>query len=161
MAREDALARNEALAKSAVVALAAKRKQEELAIARASVQRRVSCQSAMSQIASDGVIRFKRARATLSDVSNATLEKLAEASQACPRMSIEIGGHTDSDGAQSYNQSLSEQRADAVRQFLIDAGVNADRLSAVGYGEANPLVDNDSRENKALNRRIEFNVQAN
>ena len=71
---------------------------------------------------------------------------------------VEVAGHTDSDGAAAYNESLSERRARAVRNFLVNAGANGDNLSVRGYGEANPIADNGSAEGKAANRRVELRI---
>lgn len=71
---------------------------------------------------------------------------------------VEVGGHTDSDGADDYNLTLSEKRAQAVRNYLLSRGVPEARVSAVGYGEGRPIEANDSAEHKALNRRVEFRL---
>ena len=71
-------------------------------------------------------------------------------------VTVEIGGHTDSDGDEALNQSISQQRAEAVLEYLTGQGVPAESLTAVGYGETLPVAPNDTSENKALNRRIEF-----
>jgi outer membrane protein OmpA-like peptidoglycan-associated protein len=71
---------------------------------------------------------------------------------------IEIAGHTDSDGSEAYNQTLSEERAASVLNYLVEHGVSARRLTTVGYGETRPVVPNTSAANKAQNRRIEFTV---
>lgn len=73
-------------------------------------------------------------------------------------VSVRIAGHTDSDGSASYNQSLSERRANSVRDYLVNKGVPANTLSTIGYGEEQPVVPNTSASNKAQNRRIEFIV---
>jgi len=67
---------------------------------------------------------------------------------------IEIGGHTDSVGDTAYNQWLSEQRASAVRKYLVNQGVNAEQLTVVGYGETQPIDSNRSRQGRAHNRRV-------
>ncbi|NOZ89921.1 MAG: OmpA family protein, partial [Epsilonproteobacteria bacterium] len=77
----------------------------------------------------------------------------------CPNTIITIAGHTDSDGNEAYNQRLSENRANAVKQYLINHGVNASRLEAIGYGETQPIADNSTKEGKEKNRRIEFNIK--
>ena len=69
---------------------------------------------------------------------------------------IEVAGHTDAVGDESYNQVLSEKRAEAVRNFLTERGVAADRISVVGYGEASPRATNDTVEGRRLNRRVEI-----
>ncbi len=72
---------------------------------------------------------------------------------------IEIEGHTDTSGDADANMRLSQQRAIAVREALVDRGIERDRLVAYGYGEGIPLVDNGTPEGRALNRRIEFRIQ--
>ena len=71
---------------------------------------------------------------------------------------IEIAGYTDNTGDQQANVTLSQQRADAVRNALIRAGVNPDMLVAKGYGSANPVASNDSPEGRFYNRRIEYRI---
>lgn len=71
---------------------------------------------------------------------------------------VEVAGHTDSDGAAAYNESLSERRARTVRNFLVSAGVNAANLSVKGYGEAEPVADNSTAAGKASNRRVELRL---
>ncbi len=65
-------------------------------------------------------------------------------------------GHTDSIGPDDYNQRLSERRAQAAYDFLVAAGIAPERLRAVGFGESRPAVPNDTEENRAINRRVEF-----
>ena len=76
--------------------------------------------------------------------------------KANPDLRVRIDGHTDSRGSDAYNQALSERRADAVRKFLVDHGVDAKRLETRGYGESQPEVPNTSPDNMRLNRRVEF-----
>ena len=73
-----------------------------------------------------------------------------------PNIKIEIAGHTDSDGSESFNQKLSQSRVETVKGRLISRGVNANRLTAKGYGETKPLVPNTTDENKQKNRRVEI-----
>lgn len=75
-----------------------------------------------------------------------------------PKLTLEIGGHTDSKGADGYNLSLSKRRAASVRKYLISKGVAAERLAAVGYGEKKPIADNKTDAGRAENRRVEFQV---
>lgn len=75
-----------------------------------------------------------------------------------PDMKVEIAGHTDSTGSQAYNQTLSEQRAAAVRDFLIESGIPEAQVSSRGYGELEPVADNDSYEGRELNRRVELRI---
>ena len=69
---------------------------------------------------------------------------------------IELFSSTDSDGSTSHNQELSEARATAILEYLVDAGVRRERLGAVGHGEDDPIADNSTEEGKAANRRIEL-----
>lgn len=75
-----------------------------------------------------------------------------------PGARIRIDGHTDDRGAAAYNQDLSERRARAVRSYLVDQGVDAERLEAKGFGEERPIVPNDNRANLRTNRRIELSI---
>jgi OOP family OmpA-OmpF porin len=75
-----------------------------------------------------------------------------------PNMRVRVEGHTDSRGSESYNQSLSEKRANAVKQYLIGQGISAGRLESRGYGESSPIASNDTAEGQAKNRRVDFAV---
>ena len=75
-----------------------------------------------------------------------------------PKLKIVIEGHTDSVGAADYNLKLSDERANAVRQALVDRGVESGRMEAIGYGESKPIASNKSRPGRASNRRVEFNI---
>lgn len=119
------------------------------------------CQQTLHAIAENGTILFERASADLKAVSRSTLDKLASAARACPGYVIEVEGHTDAEGTPERNKALSERRAQSVRNYLAEAGVEGDRLRAIGYGETQPIAPNDTAENRARNRRIEFAVKAN
>jgi OOP family OmpA-OmpF porin len=71
---------------------------------------------------------------------------------------VRIDGHTDATGPEAYNQGLSERRAEAVKNHLVENGIGADRLSTQGFGESEPIASNDTREGRALNRRVELKV---
>jgi OOP family OmpA-OmpF porin len=75
-----------------------------------------------------------------------------------PDLKIRIDGHTDFRGSDAYNQTLSENRANAVKNYFIQQGISADILSVKGFGESQPVKPNDSEENMALNRRVELTV---
>ncbi|MEQ8926745.1 MAG: OmpA family protein [Fulvivirga sp.] len=94
----------------------------------------------------------------LKDNSKTELKKVISFLKDNPKIVIEIVGHTDNDGTDSYNKELSIKRARSVIDFLIKAGIDQNRLDSKGKGANNPLVPNNSEENKALNRRIEFKV---
>ncbi len=118
-----------------------------------------ACQTSLQATAREGIIRFERASAVLTNESFPTLNKLVAAARNCGSVVIEIEGHTDSEGAPDRNQRLSDRRAQSVVTYLTGAGVPATQLNAIGYGEARPIVPNDTAENRARNRRIEFTVK--
>lgn len=105
-------------------------------------------------------IYYDVAKATLREESVAELDRLITIMEQNPTLIVEIGGHTDSDGSDSYNERLSGARAQSVVDYLMDAGVDEVRLVAKGYGEKEPIAPNDTKENKQLNRRTEFKVLA-
>lgn len=107
----------------------------------------------------DGVIpgiNFKPGKAEITVDSYPVLDEVASTLRKFPAIRIEVQGHTDSDGASQANLDLSARRARAVVEYLIVRGVDPGRLEYVGYGESKPLVPNDTKEHKAVNRRVEF-----
>jgi len=84
------------------------------------------------------------------------LEEVARIMKEHPDVQVEIHGHTDSIGSDESNQSLGLKRADAVKQYLVNKGVEADRLIPKTFGEAKPIDTNDTELGRARNRRIEF-----
>ncbi|WP_027521524.1 OmpA family protein [Bradyrhizobium sp. Ec3.3] len=117
------------------------------------------CQQLFSELLTKGKIRFEPKRATIDPDSAGLLDHLIETALRCPNAIIEVAGHTDSDGEDAFNQALSEKRAQAVIDYLVKAGLPADRFTAVGYGSTQPVAGNDTDEGKAQNRRIEFLVR--
>lgn len=117
------------------------------------------CQQLFTQFLTRGRIRFEASRAVINPDSAGLLDRLIETAQRCPSANIEIAGHTDGDGEDGFNQSLSEQRAQAVATYLVNAGLPASRFTTTGYGSAQPIASNDTDEGKAQNRRIEFLVR--
>ncbi|MEZ4807851.1 MAG: OmpA family protein [Flavobacteriales bacterium] len=117
----------------------------------------------LSPITSGSVIAlrnvfFNTASYELLPASNAELGRLVKLMEANPSLRIELGGHTDNVGADAANMTLSDQRAKAVRDFIIAKGIAADRISARGYGETRPVASNETEEGRALNRRTEVTV---
>src|SRR6185437_669040 len=84
------------------------------------------------------------------------LDAVVEVLRAYPKIMIEIQGHTDNKGSAAYNKSLSDRRAAAVRKYLVQHGISEGRLTSHGYGMERPLVPNDTDQNRALNRRVQF-----
>jgi len=106
------------------------------------------------------VINFATGSAEIPAASRDLLNSTVTALKAAPAgTTIEIGGHTDSTGDPAANATLSQQRADAVRDYLVQQGVNASMLTARGYGQTAPLTTNDTEEGRFRNRRIEFTVR--
>jgi OmpA-OmpF porin, OOP family len=118
------------------------------------------CQADLRGAASRGLIQFERASDVIDKASRPTLKTLATIANDCPNALIEIEGHTDSEGTPERNKNLSERRSQSVLDFLVNAGVSSDRIKAVGYGETRPVAPNDTAENRAKNRRIEFSVSS-
>ena len=116
------------------------------------------CQTQFDTALSEGRILFATGSADIDTASDALLARLATIARACPLARIDIGGHTDSTGDPAYNEYLSGQRAAAVRDNLIGRGIAADRLTATGYGAAQPVADNATRAGREQNRRIEMTV---
>lgn len=103
-------------------------------------------------------IWFETGAATLSAESRYELDNLVKAMKDHPDIKIEVQGHTDDVGEADANMALSQQRAGSVAQYLADAGIASDRFVARGFGMTKPVVPNDTDENRALNRRIEFRI---
>jgi outer membrane protein OmpA-like peptidoglycan-associated protein len=115
----------------------------------------------MAGLVATGQILFDRASAELDSVSFPTLDKLADAAKSCPGMSIEVAGHASADGDAESNKLLSLKRAQSVVSYLVRAGVEQSKLTSAGYGAERPIAPNDTSENMARNRRIEFTVRPN
>ena len=101
-------------------------------------------------------ILFDYDRATLQPSSDRQLQEVLTLLLDNPELTLEIQGHTDSDGSQDYNLQLSGRRADSVLQYLALFGIDPTRLQARGYGASAPVAPNDTDENKAKNRRVEL-----
>jgi len=119
----------------------------------------VSCQEEFTKVLITHKVHFEYNKAVISADSYGLLDNLMEIAGKCPDASIEIGGHTDSDGSEAYNKRLSQSRASAVKSYLTNKGMSENRLTAVGYGELDPVANNGTKEGKAKNRRIEFKVK--
>jgi OOP family OmpA-OmpF porin len=101
-------------------------------------------------------VNFDLNKSTLKSESYPVLDENLEVLKSRPKMTIKIVGHTDSDGNDAYNQKLSEARATAVKQYLLEKGITADRMQAIGKGKSAPIADNKTDAGKAQNRRIEI-----
>lgn len=119
---------------------------------------REACSGRFEILSQGRSVNFAPSTARLDANSRDFLNSLSGIIRRCPGMVVEVGGHTDSQGKADWNMALSKKRAAAVNQYLQQKGIPADRLVAIGYGETTPLVPNDTVQNRAKNRRIEFKV---
>ena len=103
-------------------------------------------------------IYFDFDKATLKTASFEELDKVVSFMNDNPTIAVEIGGHTDSKGADSYNLTLSQARAEAVRAYIIEHDINEGRITAQGYGETQPETTNDTEQGRAINRRVVFTI---
>lgn len=101
-------------------------------------------------------INFQTGSAAIQQDSVSQLEQVAKLLQSDPTLKVEVGGHTDNVGTPESNLKLSDARAKAVAAAVVKQGVAAGRLTAKGYGQANPIADNRTEEGRAKNRRVEL-----
>lgn len=102
-------------------------------------------------------INFRSGKSTIEPSSFAVLEKVNQAVKLFPDANITVEGHTDAEGSDSANLLLSQDRADAVRQYMVsNMGINPEKLSSVGYGESRPVASNETEQGRAKNRRIDL-----
>ncbi|MFO0760157.1 MAG: OmpA family protein [Byssovorax sp.] len=109
-------------------------------------------------ISLSGAVLFVTGQSTLLPIARNKLDQVAEVLKDQPNQTITVEGHTDSVGTAAANQTLSEKRAQAVREYLVSRGVPADAIKAVGYGPTRPVADNKTAEGRADNRRVEIVV---
>ncbi len=101
-------------------------------------------------------IRFDVNKATIRPESMGVINEIVQLMNEHPELKFSVEGHTDSDGSAEHNQRLSEQRAEAVMNQMVAMGIATDRLTSAGHGQSQPIAPNDTQENKAQNRRVEF-----
>ena len=106
-----------------------------------------------------GGVLFRSAESTLLSSAKVKLDQVANALLAVRARNLIVEGHTDSQGSESYNQGLSQRRADTVRDYLVQRGYPADRIQARGKGKGSPIADNASPEGRANNRRVEIVIE--
>ncbi|MDD2160867.1 OmpA family protein [Pseudomonas sp. MIL19] len=106
-------------------------------------------------------VKFDFNKSDVKENSQADIKSLADFMKQYPQTTTTVEGHTDAIGSEAYNQGLSERRANAVRDVLVNQhGISSSRVSSVGYGESRPVADNDSESGRAINRRVEAEVEA-
>jgi outer membrane protein OmpA-like peptidoglycan-associated protein len=104
---------------------------------------------------------FETAKSIIKPDSDAELMRLVGLLKEVPALKIELSGHTDNTGSKSFNDKLSQDRADAVVNWLVKKGIDKSRLTSKGYGSARPVATNKSSEGRQQNRRTEFEITAN
>ncbi|MDQ6962039.1 MAG: TolC family protein [Mariprofundaceae bacterium] len=130
---------------------------EKCVVAPVIVKKRIVKKAPM-KISLDGV-RFENSSAELTGASSAALDRAVRVLRQHSKVRVEVAAHTDDRGAASYNLKLSQNRATSVRQYLVNHGIAATRLSSKGYGETSPKADNKTSAGRAKNRRVELNIQ--
>jgi outer membrane protein OmpA-like peptidoglycan-associated protein len=115
-------------------------------------------ESARGLIVNMSDVLFDTGKYTLKPNTQISLAKVSGILQAYPGLKLQVEGYTDSVGSDEFNQKLSENRADAVRNFLITQGVQTDNISSTGYGKAKPVADNATAQGRAQNRRVQLVV---
>ncbi|MFQ3230338.1 OmpA family protein [Reinekea sp.] len=103
-------------------------------------------------------IRFEVNSAVIVETSYPLLIEASENLKQFPEIVIEVQAHSDSTASDSYNLELSERRAGAIKEFLVQQGIDSERIVAKGYGESQPRASNETAEGRALNRRVEFKL---
>lgn len=103
-------------------------------------------------------VNFEFDKSRLTANARTILDGVGDALTTAPTVTVEIGGHTDAKGTDEYNQKLSERRAQSVVQYLVGKGIDSGRMTSVGYGESQPVADNETDEGRELNRRVELKI---
>jgi OOP family OmpA-OmpF porin len=117
------------------------------------------CRDLLQAVLQVGAIQFEGDKAQVADDSYGTLDRVSATIARCPDAKVEVGAHSDSDGTAARNRDRTQARAEAIVDFLVGAGVQRERLTAVGHGESSPIADNSTAAGKAANRRIEFTIE--
>lgn len=116
----------------------------------------IECQQRFASLLSEATIEFNSGQATIKPGSYPLLDRLADVAKKCPGARFEVAGHTDASGDPKFNSRLSQARAEAVRRYLQERGVLAERMVARGYGDTQPIADNSTATGRMKNRRVEI-----
>jgi len=103
-------------------------------------------------------ILFHTGKATIQDASAQVLDQIVNVLNEYKSSRFTVEGHTDSTGNKAKNLTLSQERADAVKAYLINKGIDSSRLETKGFGQDNPIASNKTAQGRALNRRVEINL---
>lgn len=131
---------------------------ETAALPQGNIDPDAPCTEDVRSAAKQVEVHFARGDARLDRSGKALLERLIVTLEACPTAALRIAGHADATGVARRNLALSKRRARTVVSYLVDKGIDAGRLAAVGYGQTRPVAPNTTRANRARNRRIEVDV---
>ena len=112
-------------------------------------------------VLNENAVRFATGKATLTTTAKANLNKLVPVFKEYADTNIEIYGYTDSTGSPEFNLTLSQKRAESVKNYLISSGLSSTRFKTTGLGIANPIATNDTADGRTQNRRVEFAIMAN
>lgn len=118
------------------------------------------CVDQLNTVMRESEIGFEPSKSVIAGDPDPTLDRIAEAMQSCADYRIEIGGHTDAQGSEELNAELSRSRAQAVLEAMRKHGVDTSHMTARGYGESQPIAENDTDAGREANRRIEFTLLA-
>ena len=122
------------------------------------VEKALQAEDANEKIVQLDYVTFETGSANLTDISRYELTNLIDVLNKYPNMRIELRGHTDNTGNPDSNLTLSDARADAVFNYVVDKGISTERLTSNGYGSTQPIETNDTEEGRAENRRVEFQI---
>jgi outer membrane protein OmpA-like peptidoglycan-associated protein len=157
--RERALALREQQLMAAIAAYADAEQRAQQALAALEELASVRQQNGETIVTISGEVLFEYNQAELRSTARQRLLAVAEALRANPNAEIVIEGHTDAVGSDSFNEQLSQRRADAVRRFLVSEGIEAHRVRAIGRGEDEPIAENETPDGRANNRRVEIHFR--
>ncbi len=116
------------------------------------------CDVRVAEFMSDKRVQFRKSKTSLQDSAFAVIDGVMVILARCPQAKVQIGGYTDARGDPELNKRLSRERAETVREYLVEKGMNMARLDARGYGPLRPIATNKTARGRAVNRRIEFRV---
>ncbi len=133
---------------------------ETAALPQSNIDPNTPCMSGVRGAAHSVEVHFGRGHAGLDRSGKLLIDRLIGALNACPEAALHIAGHADASGNTRRNLDLSRSRARAVAAYMVDKGIDAGRLAAVGYGETRPVAPNTTAANRAKNRRIEVGITA-
>ncbi len=159
-AKSQAVLAQEAANKQAAELAAAKAKAEQaqalIAQQDAQLKELNAKQTERGMVITLGDVLFNVNKADLSKGGLSNVKKLADFLTQYPERKVMVEGHTDNRGSDSYNQALSERRAEAVQKALVDLGISSDRIATKGYGESSPVANNEKAAGRQMNRRVEI-----